>query len=160
MKSPKVAPLPQRFKVPSLLVQRASKACRLSVIWIWKRSRKKRHYSHKIPISARGAACKIASAQSLGHFLKGSSATPGLTKVKDSCEKIQHYGARKDEHGNATNKSDVQCLELVILLALKGKFNADRANGMKELARSDAGEGDGRFIALLRQRFPHDPEAI
>jgi len=29
----------------------------------------------------------------LGHFLKGSSATLGLTKVKDSCEKIQHYGA-------------------------------------------------------------------
>lgn len=35
----------------------------------------------------------------LGHFLKGSSATLGLTKVKDSCEKIQHYGARKDETG-------------------------------------------------------------
>merc|ERR1712000_228939 len=31
----------------------------------------------------------------LGHFLKGSSATLGLTKVKDSCEKIQHFGARK-----------------------------------------------------------------
>lgn len=27
---------------------------------------------------------------SLGHFLKGSSATLGLTKVKDACEKIQH----------------------------------------------------------------------
>lgn len=26
----------------------------------------------------------------LGHFLKGSSATLGLTKVKDACEKIQH----------------------------------------------------------------------
>ena len=33
----------------------------------------------------------------LGHFLKGSSATLGLTKVKDSCEKIQHYGQRRDE---------------------------------------------------------------
>ncbi|KAK6405435.1 Phosphorelay intermediate protein, partial [Oleoguttula sp. CCFEE 5521] len=32
----------------------------------------------------------------LGHFLKGSSATLGMTKVKDSCEKIQHYGAHKD----------------------------------------------------------------
>lgn len=31
---------------------------------------------------------------SLGHFLKGSSATLGLTKVKDACEKIQHC---KDE---------------------------------------------------------------
>jgi osomolarity two-component system phosphorelay intermediate protein YPD1 len=35
----------------------------------------------------------------LGHFLKGSSATLGLTKVKDSCEKIQHFGARKDATG-------------------------------------------------------------
>lgn len=30
------------------------------------------------------------SLSSLGHFLKGSSATLGLTKVKDACEKIQH----------------------------------------------------------------------
>lgn len=37
---------------------------------------------------------------SLGHFLKGSSATLGLSKVKDSCEKIQHLGAMKDETGN------------------------------------------------------------
>ena len=36
----------------------------------------------------------------LGHFLKGSSATLGLTKVKDHCEKIQHFGAGKDETGD------------------------------------------------------------
>ncbi|OAL56485.1 putative histidine phosphotransferase HPT1p [Pyrenochaeta sp. DS3sAY3a] len=36
----------------------------------------------------------------LGHFLKGSSATLGLTKVKDSCEKIQNFGSLKDETGN------------------------------------------------------------
>lgn len=41
----------------------------------------------------------LASLSSLGHFLKGSSATLGLTKVKDSCEKIQHFGARKDQTG-------------------------------------------------------------
>lgn len=35
----------------------------------------------------------------LGHFLKGSSATLGLTNVKDGCEKIQHFGAGKDEAG-------------------------------------------------------------
>lgn len=49
----------------------------------------------------------------LGHFLKGSSATLGLTKVKDSCEKIQHYGARKDERGNNTSRSDPQLLEFI-----------------------------------------------
>jgi len=33
---------------------------------------------------------------SLGHFLKGSSATLGLTKVADLCEKIQHHGELRD----------------------------------------------------------------
>ncbi|MCJ1353169.1 MAG: hypothetical protein MMC33_003154 [Icmadophila ericetorum] len=42
----------------------------------------------------------------LGHFLKGSSATLGLTKVKDSCERIQHYGARKDESGTKDEYND------------------------------------------------------
>lgn len=36
----------------------------------------------------------------LGHFLKGSSATLGLMKVQLSCEKIQHYGHKKDESGS------------------------------------------------------------
>ncbi|KAI1107355.1 histidine-phosphotransfer domain, HPT domain-containing protein [Jackrogersella minutella] len=35
----------------------------------------------------------------LGHFLKGSSATLGLTKVKDSCEKIQRYGKKENLDG-------------------------------------------------------------
>lgn len=38
---------------------------------------------------------------SLGHFLKGSSATIGMYKVKDSCEAMQHYGASKNEKGEA-----------------------------------------------------------
>ncbi|KAF2154204.1 histidine containing phosphotransmitter protein [Myriangium duriaei CBS 260.36] len=42
----------------------------------------------------------------LGHFLKGSSATLGLTKVKDSCEKIQHFGAKKDETGTRDEPND------------------------------------------------------
>ncbi|KAE9965330.1 hypothetical protein BLS_002500 [Venturia inaequalis] len=47
----------------------------------------------------------------LGHFLKGSSATLGLTKVKDSCEKIQHYGARKDETGQLDEEDDEKSLK-------------------------------------------------
>jgi len=42
----------------------------------------------------------LPTLSSLGHFLKGSSATLGLTKVKDSCEKIQHFGLGKDESGS------------------------------------------------------------
>lgn len=53
----------------------------------------------------------LAQLSALGHFLKGSSATLGLTKVKDSCEKIQHFGAGKDETGTHDAKSDDECLE-------------------------------------------------
>jgi osomolarity two-component system phosphorelay intermediate protein YPD1 len=42
----------------------------------------------------------------LGHFLKGSSATLGLTKVKDSCEKIQNYGQLKDDAGTKDIKEE------------------------------------------------------
>ncbi|KAK2865069.1 hypothetical protein FQN49_003938 [Arthroderma sp. PD_2] len=41
----------------------------------------------------------LSQLSQLGHFLKGSSATLGLTKVKDACEKIQNYGQQKDESG-------------------------------------------------------------
>ncbi|CAG8958316.1 hypothetical protein HYFRA_00000672 [Hymenoscyphus fraxineus] len=50
---------------------------------------------------------------SLGHFLKGSSATLGLTKVKDSCEKIQHYGQKKDEAGTEDEPDEDKCLERI-----------------------------------------------
>jgi len=48
----------------------------------------------------------------LGHFLKGSSATLGLTKVKDSCEKIQNYGSLKDETGLKDIGEDESCTKL------------------------------------------------
>ena len=52
----------------------------------------------------------------LGHFLKGSSATLGLTKVKDSCEKIQHYGQKKDETGtkDITEEDSLEKLDKII----------------------------------------------
>lgn len=43
----------------------------------------------------------------LGHFLKGSSATLGLTKVKDSCEKIQRYGKKENVDGSPEDDEDV-----------------------------------------------------
>ena len=39
----------------------------------------------------------LSELSALGHFLKGSSAAIGLVKVQASCEKIQHYGAKRDE---------------------------------------------------------------
>jgi osomolarity two-component system phosphorelay intermediate protein YPD1 len=54
----------------------------------------------------------LKTLSSLGHFLKGSSATLGLTKVKDSCAKIQHFGQGKDELGT-TDTDEEQCLEWI-----------------------------------------------
>jgi HPt (histidine-containing phosphotransfer) domain-containing protein len=50
---------------------------------------------------------------SLGHFLKGSSATLGLTKVRDCCEKIQHFGQMKDEAGTTDEPDEAECLERI-----------------------------------------------
>jgi HPt (histidine-containing phosphotransfer) domain-containing protein len=55
----------------------------------------------------------LADLSSLGHFLKGSSATLGLTKVKDSCEKIQHYGQKKDEEGTTDVDDEELCLKRI-----------------------------------------------
>ncbi|KXJ96910.1 hpt domain-containing protein [Microdochium bolleyi] len=48
----------------------------------------------------------------LGHFLKGSSATLGLTKVKDSCEKIQRYGKKENLDGSPEPNEEL-CLSRV-----------------------------------------------
>ncbi|KAL4803685.1 signal transduction histidine kinase [Aspergillus unguis] len=56
---------------------------------------------------------KLGELSSLGHFLKGSSATIGLTKVKDACEKIQHYGAGKDETGTNDEPDQEKSLEKI-----------------------------------------------
>ena len=49
---------------------------------------------------------------SLGHFLKGSSATLGLVKVRDGCEAIQRYGKNENLDGSALD-DDEKCLELI-----------------------------------------------
>ncbi|KAJ3400925.1 hypothetical protein HDV05_000758 [Chytridiales sp. JEL 0842] len=45
------------------------------------------------------ANADLGALSRLGHYLKGSSAALGLIKVRLSCEKIQYYGALKDETG-------------------------------------------------------------
>ncbi|KAH8906983.1 histidine-phosphotransfer domain, HPT domain-containing protein [Coniochaeta sp. PMI_546] len=42
----------------------------------------------------------LAELSSLGHFLKGSSATLGFIKVKDSCQVIQQYGHKLNLDGS------------------------------------------------------------
>lgn len=53
----------------------------------------------------------------LGHFLKGSSATLGLTKVKDSCEKIQNFGQLKDEAGTKDITEDEALKKLKAIIS-------------------------------------------
>lgn len=49
---------------------------------------------------------------SLGHFLKGSSATLGLVKVRDGCEKIQRFGKNENVDGSPEPDSEL-CLERI-----------------------------------------------
>jgi osomolarity two-component system phosphorelay intermediate protein YPD1 len=50
---------------------------------------------------------------SLGHFLKGSSATLGLIKVKEHCEHIQHFGGNRDETGVMEIPDQEVCLDKI-----------------------------------------------
>lgn len=56
---------------------------------------------------------RLSELSSLGHFLKGSSAALGLTKVANCCEKIQNYGAKKDEGGSLTVDDEDLCLQRI-----------------------------------------------
>jgi osomolarity two-component system, phosphorelay intermediate protein YPD1 len=62
----------------------------------------------------------------LGHFLKGSSATLGFVKVRDECEKIQHYGHKKNETGEVDEPDEDKCLRLIndSLSKCKTAYNA------------------------------------
>ncbi|KAE8372453.1 signal transduction histidine kinase [Aspergillus bertholletiae] len=84
---------------------------------------------------------RLADLSSLGHFLKGSSATLGLTKVKDACEKIQHYGAGKDETGTNDLPDDETSLKKIEKTLSDCK--ADYKEVEKFLRRYYSYNGDG-----------------
>lgn len=60
---------------------------------------------------------------SLGHFLKGSSAALGVSKVQASCEQIQHYGQSRDEDTNKDLTSE-EALQKIgsTLVRVKGEY--------------------------------------
>ncbi|KAI3340407.1 hpt domain-containing protein [Ustulina deusta] len=72
----------------------------------------------------------------LGHFLKGSSATVGMTKVKDSCEKIQRYGKKENVDGTAENDVEL-CLSRIksTLITVKSEY-ADAEKILKDFFKS------------------------
>lgn len=60
-----------------------------------------------------GSASKdLAELSRLGHFLKGSSATLGFTKIKDNCQVIQQFGVRQNLDGTPEPDEEV-CLNRV-----------------------------------------------
>jgi hypothetical protein len=60
----------------------------------------------------------LSQLHSLGHFLKGSSATLGLIKVRDSCEMIQNYGDYKNVKGELVY--EVQCSRRTMPMRRRG----------------------------------------
>jgi len=68
-------------------------------------------------------AKQLEELSSLGHFLKGSSATLGLVKIRDGCENIQRYGKQENTDGSPLPDAD-KCLKLIdeTLQSVKGDF--------------------------------------
>lgn len=65
---------------------------------------------------------------SLGHFLKGSSAALGITKVKDSCEKMQHYGNLRDEDsGEELSKKEALDKIRALVVVVQEEYDEARA---------------------------------
>ncbi|TPX31330.1 hypothetical protein SeMB42_g07774 [Synchytrium endobioticum] len=63
----------------------------------------------------------------LGHFLKGSSAQIGLSRLRDTCEKIQNVGRLHKEDGNGLIKASdaIASLETLISLAKQEYLRAE-----------------------------------
>lgn len=70
------------------------------------------------------AAKDLAKLSSLGHFLKGSSAALGVAKVQASCERMQHYGQRRDEQAGV-DLSDEEALTRIdaLLVQVKNEYS-------------------------------------
>jgi osomolarity two-component system phosphorelay intermediate protein YPD1 len=62
----------------------------------------------------------VAKLSALGHFLKGSSAALGVSKVQESCEKIQHYGLLRDEERDI-NLTKPEAIKLIRSMLVKAK---------------------------------------
>ena len=63
-------------------------------------------------ITANREASDLEKLSSLGHFLKGSSATLGFNKIRDSCQIIQQYGHRLNVDGSPETDDQV-CLKKI-----------------------------------------------
>jgi len=58
------------------------------------------------------ASSNLPELSNLGHFLKGSSATLGFNKIRDSCQLIQQYGNGRSVDGNQSVDRDT-CIKKI-----------------------------------------------
>ncbi|KEZ46167.1 hypothetical protein SAPIO_CDS1039 [Scedosporium apiospermum] len=79
---------------------------------------------------------------SKGHYLKGSSATLGLIKIRDSCEKIQRYGLKENVDGTPEPDEEL-CLKRIknTLTELRDDFD-EIAKALKRFYRADEEDGE------------------
>lgn len=68
------------------------------------------------PHSINSAKEDLEQLSSLGHFLKGSSAALGIIKVQAICEKMQHYGHKRDEEAGEKLSAEEALKRIATLL--------------------------------------------
>lgn len=65
----------------------------------------------------------VATLSSLGHFLKGSSAALGVTKMQATCEMMQHYGHLKEADGTGKIDKDEAVKRIdALVVRVRGEF--------------------------------------
>lgn len=69
-------------------------------------------------------ASDLNELSSLGHFLKGSSATLGFTKIQENCQIIQQYGHRLTTESTPENDEEV-CLKKISEALEKAKVDTN-----------------------------------
>jgi len=79
----------------------------------------------------------LAELSALGHFLKGSSAAIGLVKVQNSCERIQHFGVRRDEKAKQDLKPEEALDRIKTQLAQLREEYAEGERYLKEWFREN-----------------------
>lgn len=69
-------------------------------------------------LTGRSKAKDMLKLSNLGHYLKGSSAALGVTRVQASCERIQHYGKLWDEDAGVALTQEQALRKIEALLKL------------------------------------------
>jgi osomolarity two-component system phosphorelay intermediate protein YPD1 len=76
------------------------------------RQRGTKHWTNGGFVSTNRGDNDLSTLSSLGHFLKGSAATLGFNKIRDSCQVIQQYGHKLNVDGTSEPDEKV-CLKKI-----------------------------------------------